>query len=80
MLFYNVYYILEDTLECGRFLNYKYFVGEETDFDDFPWLVLLEYDTRKQNFSDDQSSAFGVVAIATKLMWKPAGACCFDRY
>ncbi|OXU29390.1 hypothetical protein TSAR_015205 [Trichomalopsis sarcophagae] len=31
--------------DCGRFLNFKYFVGNRTELDDYPWLALLEYDT-----------------------------------
>ena len=33
--------------DCGRFISFKYFIGNRTDIDDFPWLALLEYETRK---------------------------------
>ena len=32
---------------CGRMLTYKFFYGNLTDLHDFPWLALLEFNTRK---------------------------------
>ncbi|XP_031785763.1 serine protease easter [Nasonia vitripennis] len=31
--------------ECGRVLSFKHFFGNRTEFDDFPWITLIAYDT-----------------------------------
>lgn len=33
--------------ECGRSINRDHHLGNRTELSDFPWLALLEYDTRK---------------------------------
>lgn len=33
------------TTECGRFLHFKVYLGNQTEYDDFKWLALLAYNS-----------------------------------
>lgn len=35
--------------DCGRVLDNRYFRGNRTELDDFPWVALLEYTARKSS-------------------------------
>lgn len=37
--------------DCGKDLSQRIFGGERTDIDEFPWMALLEYSTRKETRS-----------------------------
>lgn len=40
---------LPQSPQCGRDVQDRIFGGKETDIDEFPWMVLLEYKKRKRN-------------------------------
>lgn len=54
--------------DCGRFLNFKFFVGNRTEFDDYPWLALLEYDTREY-IQHNKKNTLSPVAQLSKIVW-----------
>ena len=49
---YDINYLLPDPekYDCGISIGQRIYGGQDADLDDFPWLALLEYSTRKCSF------------------------------